>query len=407
METFDLFNGFMSAPVRCNDGVERCYRFNNGDVNRQEFPLPACLEKAVSSRLNSKKYGYSPPRGNKGVLRRIAQFEKIKYRNNSISQSNVCLTNGVTNGLYLAFKQISQEYRNEDCELLLPMPSYPVIGQIAEDLGAKVKKIYTKQENSFLPTADEITEIISHSTKALIVTSPNNPTGTEYSEKSIDQIYGLCRDKGIYLIVDEIFSGLMLNERMHPAPKYDIEEDKVIRVNGWSKDRGVAGFRLGYIIAPSELMKHIENDLSIICGNASTVYNNFISKDMSLRRFLSEPESIPQELKPEFEEYKSVLEGNLRKYELNNKILHEMLEDEPLVLDVLDTDGGFCKFIRFDTEKGDTDFAIDLYRNSGALLVPGSGFGSRESGWMRLTFSLSPNYLRDGLEAIQGYLKKA
>lgn len=401
-KAFKIFNQFMSSPVKRNEGVDYHFVFNNGDVDRFEFPLPQNLEDAIISKLYSKKYGYSTPKGNSGVRKKIAQYEKAKGYNESITKKNICLTTGVTNGLHLVLNYIFDN-QNHD-EIIIPIPSYPTIWQIANIKGVDVKKISTERENKFLPTIDDFTDNITDKSKAIILTSPNNPTGTEYSEEMINQIYNLCRDEEIYLIIDEIFSGLMLNGNKHPTPTYDCNDNTLIRVNGWSKDRGTAGFRIGYIVASPDIINKIGDEISSSYGNPPTLFNNFISKDMTMRRFMLESHKIPEELTEEFEEYKRVIEENIKKYEQNNMMIHEILGSVPSITDIIETEGGFCKYIKFNTDKDDVNFAKELYQNTGVLLTPGSGFNSLENGWMRLTFSLPHSRLEKGLYAIKNYL---
>lgn len=400
---FRIFNQFMSLPSERDPDVKNYFIFNNGDVNRFEFPLPQNLEQAIVSKLKSRKYGYSNPKGNKGVLQKIAQYEKLKGSNKSISKNNICITTGVTNGLHLVFNNIFDK-SNPDDELIIPTHSYPTIEQIAYRQGINVRSVSTEREDNFLPNIDNLTESITSNSKALFLISPNNPTGSEYTEDLMKQIYSLCRDEDIYLIVDEIFSGLMLNGTKHPTPDYDCEDSKLIRVNGWSKDRGSAGFRLGYIVAPSEIIDQIGDDISSSYGNAPTLFNNFMSKDMTMRRFMLEPENIPENLETEFINYTRVIEDNIKKYEENNNIIYKILGDVPRVIDLIETEGGFSKYIKFDINTDDVTFANNLYKHSGALLVPGSAFNSQENGWFRLTFSVPKSTLENGLNSIKNYL---
>ncbi len=400
LPAYEIFNQFMRPPVKRNDGVNYYFLFNNGDVNRYEFPLPQNLENAIRSKLDSKKYGYSRPQGNSGVCRKIANYEKNKWQNKNITEKNICLTAGVTSGLNLVFQYLDLD----DASIIVPAPNYPLIEKIAFENGADIKRVPTKRENEFLPTIDELTSSISSNTKAILLTSPNNPTGSEYSEELMSEVYGLCKDENICLIIDEIFSDLMLNGHKHPTPNYDVETDKIIRLTGWSKDRGVAGFRIGHIVASSDAVSDLGEMISYNYGNPPTVYNNFISKDMTMRNLILDPSKVQENTKEEFEEYERVISGNLKKYELNEKMIFEELGGMRWIDDIVETKGGFCKYIKFKNVEDDVSFAKELYKNTGVLLTPGSGFNSDDKGWMRLTFSVSPQALKQGLNSIASYL---
>lgn len=398
-KAFNIFNSFMTPPGKLVDGQNQIYFFNNGDVSRFDFPLPEVLERAIRSKLDSRKYGYSRPQGNDGICKKIAQFERQRS-GNQVSKSNIVLTTGVTNGLDLVFDTL-----NLQGDIIIPVPTYPIGEALAERHKLSTVKIPTKPENNYLPNSSDISNVISDSTSAVLLTSPNNPTGSEFSQEEMQKISELCKDKGIYLIVDEIFSNLMLDDNSHPISSYDIDFDPIIRINGWSKDRGVAGFRLGYIVASADVAKNIGDNISLRYGNAPTVYNNFISKDMSLRKYQLDPENVPESMREDLEEYDEVIGANLARYNSSNHMIEGALSDVSRIKSVSDTQGGYCKFIQFDGVENDIEFLTDLYVNSGVVLVPGSAFSSQEPGWARLTFSVSPARLEQGLESMVRYLK--
>jgi len=113
------------------------------------------------------------------------------------------------------------------------------------------------------------------------------------------------------------------------------------------------------------------------------------------------PENVPEHLKEELIEYQQVIRNNLQKYEENERMIRDYLAGMPKIIDMTETQGGFCKFIRFETEKTDTEHAKEIYFNTGVLLVPGSAFNATEDGWMRLTFAVSKSKLEQGLESLK------
>lgn len=135
-----------------------------------------------------------------------------------------------------------------------------------------------------------------------------------------------------------------------------------------------------------------------------TVFNNFISKDMLLRRLLLEEGNIPETVLLEYNEYKAQITSNLRKYERNKQLITSYLSEVDRITYLSNTMGGYCMFIKFDAVSNTESFLRDLYKNTGVLLVPGSGFNCTEPGWARLSFSVDPIRLEKGLEAMSSYL---
>jgi aspartate/methionine/tyrosine aminotransferase len=284
--------------------------------------------------------------------------------------------------------------------LIFPCPGYPIGEAIAVRCGLEVDHVYSAQGNKFLPDPEEFSQAFQEDTAAVLITSPNNPTGDEYSEQSMEQIYALASKHGLTLIIDEIFSDMMLRDNVHPAPDYDIEDDAVIRIKGWSKDRGLAGMRLGYIVASEDTIKGIGDLINIRNGGAPTVHNSLLIRDMLLRRWMRGGGFVNIEYQDMLEEYARVIDRNIELYELNEVMIRELLSGHQRVMDVTETKGGFCKLIRFDGVQDDVEFAQAIYYASGVLFVPGPAFNTTETGWMRLTFSVSPERLEQGLTSL-------
>jgi len=400
--SLDTFNSAMNPTSRRNEGVDSYYLFNNGDVTRTEFPLPKILEEVTNRTLDFKKYPYSNPKGHSFARKKTALYERERSENSEISKKNIAITMGATNGLQLAIQAVKNLV--EKGEILIPQVSYPVGPAIAEQCGFDVKYVPVCQENGFIPITEQIQALITNSTKALVLTSPNNPTGSEYSSEEIQKIADLCKEHGIYLIIDEIFSGLMLNGNKHPVPKYNIEEDLIIRINGWSKDRGVAGFRIGYMVAAEKFIDKVGGIINTTYGNAPTLFNQFIEKDMVHRRLMLNNPKIPYNLEDSHQQYRQQILRNLEKYEANELLAQEILNSVNRVLDFTETKGGFCKFIKFDTQGlSDKKFVHQLYQNTGVLLTPGTSFNPHEDGWARMTFAQPKFRVEQGLEALKTY----
>ena len=141
-----------------------------------------------------------------------------------------------------------------------------VLGQLPRDgaHGATASPvIVTPEDGSFVPRFEEIEDAFGSYTKALIVNSPNNPSGAVYPDELIAEIVELCESRGVYLIMDDIYHRLVF-DGARPASAYactdrDIDESKVIVVNGVSKLYGMTGFRIGWTIAPQPLVEVMKN----------------------------------------------------------------------------------------------------------------------------------------------------
>ncbi len=400
-ERIRIYNRFMGAPVRVK-GRSRDDEFhlNNGDVSRADFPIPQCLERALIRQIQGRGYTYSHHRGNGGVLINLNKYETALFGKKRFYFENFCLTAGAFHALNAVF------YALNGGNVVMPVPSYPLFEPIIRRFNGSISKVQTSFENGFLPTVDRLEEAITEDTTAVLLVSPHNPTGAEYAEEEMQGIVDLCKREDVYLIIDEVFSGLMLDGNVHPTPKYDVNEDKVIRIKGWSKDRGVPGFRVGYVIAPKDIVALVSDYVCLDVGNAPTVANAFISMDAMMRLYMMGAKDVPSNLTTDFAEYESVVRTNLAQYETNDRMIHEMLGDASRIEHLTQTQGGYCKFVKVDGVRDEVGFATELYRDTGVILVPGSLFDISETGWFRLTFSVNPNKLQRGLEVTRDYLQR-
>ncbi|HSB36374.1 MAG TPA: aminotransferase class I/II-fold pyridoxal phosphate-dependent enzyme, partial [Thermoanaerobaculia bacterium] len=137
--------------------------------------------------------------------------------------------------------------------------SYPEIVKMVQ----AVPVIVTPEDGSFVPRFEEIERAASSSTKALILNSPNNPSGAVFPEELVAKIVGFCERKGIWLITDDIYHKLVFDGKVAPPAwrftDKDVESTKVIVVNGVSKLYGMTGFRIGWVCANRELVRIMTN----------------------------------------------------------------------------------------------------------------------------------------------------
>jgi aspartate aminotransferase len=135
--------------------------------------------------------------------------------------------------------------------------------------------IVTPEDGTFHPRMDDIKEAVSSYTKAIILNSPNNPSGLVFSDTFMAEIIEFCETKGIYLILDDIYQKLVFDGVCSPVAycysNNDIESSKLIVVNGVSKLYGMTGFRIGWVVGPRKLIEAMAKIQSQVTSNASVI----------------------------------------------------------------------------------------------------------------------------------------
>ena len=222
---------------------------------KNKAPISAIL--ASATKLVSGDVKYAPTDGLPSLKKAILRYTEDFY-DRIVAPENVIVSEGAKQSLF----NILFSLCNPQDEVIVLAPywvSYPEIVKMVQ----AVPVIVTPEDGSFVPRFEEIERAASSSTKALILNSPNNPSGAVFPEELVAKIVGFCERKGIWLITDDIYHKLVFDGKVAPpAWRYtekDVESTKVLVVNGVSKLYGMTGFRIGWVCANRELVRIMTN----------------------------------------------------------------------------------------------------------------------------------------------------
>jgi len=212
---------------------------------KNKTPINAILSSAV--RLSSGEVKYAPTDGMPSLKKAIIRYTEENY-DKVVAPENVIVSSGAKQSLY----NVLYSLLNPQDEVIILAPywvSYPEMVRMCYG----VPVIVTPEDGTFYPRLADIQRSVSSHTKVIICNSPNNPSGAMYSESFIQELVAFCEKKGIYLVMDDIYHKLIFDGRKW-APAYrfsekDLENTKVIVVNGVAKLYGMTGFRIGWAIA--------------------------------------------------------------------------------------------------------------------------------------------------------------
>jgi len=234
---------------------------------KNKTPITAIL--GAANRLNSGEVKYTPTDGTPSLKKAIIKYTEENY-NRIVEPENVLVTNGAKQSLFnLIFSLVDPQ---DEVIILAPYwVSYPEMVKMAYG----VPIIVTPKDGSFYPRMEDILEAVSSYTKIIIMNTPNNPSGMVYPGDFIAEIVEFCENKGIYLIMDDIYHRLVF-DGLKATPGYqftkkDIESTKVIVTNGVSKVYGMTGFRIGWVIANRRLVQVMTNVQSQMTSNPATI----------------------------------------------------------------------------------------------------------------------------------------
>jgi aspartate aminotransferase len=342
---------------------------------KNRTPITAVL--SSSARLTSGNVKYVPPDGLPSLKKAIVCYMEENY-DKCIAPENVIVSYGAKHALF----NILYTLVNPQDEVILLAPywvSYPEIVKMV--LGIPV--VVTPEDGTFLPRMEDIEQAVSSYTKAIIVNSPNNPSGMVYSEEFLSQIVDYCERKKIYLIMDDIYHKLVFDRRKaEPVYKFttiDIDSSHLIVINGVSKSYGMTGFRIGWVVAGRRLIEVMRNVQSQTASCISPVLQ------AAAEGALNGMQSIVESLRLTFENNRNVILQELKSF---NDIK------------VIEPSGTFYCLPDFRAYTNDSiELSNFLLKKALVVTVPGSEFGME--GHLRLSFAGSVKDIMTGVERIK------
>ncbi len=249
---------------------------------------------------------YTPTDGIPSLKKAILRYTEENY-DRLVAPENVIVSAGAKQSLF----NILYSILNPQDEVILLAPywvSYPEIVKMVYG----VPVIVTPEDGTFHPRMEDIERKVTPYTKAIIVNSPNNPSGTVFSESFIGQIVEFCERKKIYLILDDIYHKLVFDgKRAVPAYRYtnkDIESTMLIVVNGISKLYGMTGFRIGWVVASRKLVEVMTN------VQAQTTSCTSVVLQAAAEGALTGMQSVVDSLRMTFENNRDVIYQELKAF---------------------------------------------------------------------------------------------
>jgi aspartate aminotransferase len=221
---------------------------------KNKTPFPALL--TAAAKLNTGDIKYSPTDGIPTLKKAIIRYTEDNY-GRVPAPENVIVSSGAKQALFNVFYTLLDP--QDEVIVLAPYwVSYPEMIKMVRG----VPVIVTPEDGSFQPRLSEIERAVTSSTKAVILNSPNNPSGHLLTDDFLAEAVKFCEERNLYLIMDDIYHKLVFQRRWTPAYRYtnkDVDSSKIIVVNGIAKAYGMTGFRIGWCVANRKLVEVMIN----------------------------------------------------------------------------------------------------------------------------------------------------
>jgi aspartate aminotransferase len=277
----------------------------------------------------------------------------------------------------------------EGDEVLLPVPYWVTFPEQFKMVGAVPVEVMTREEDDFVLKASALEAKVTSRTRAMVVNTPNNPTGAVIPAEEMDRIVDLALDRELMIIFDECYEFFVFDGNKHTslAQYADRAKHVSLLVNTASKTYAMTGWRIGYLLAPREIAKSVSNVQSHSANPAS------VSQIAALESILGNQDSVPQ---------------MIAEYERRRRYVVERLNGMA-GLSCANPGGAFYAFPNissyFGSEVRDSvEFSTWLLRQSGVAVVPGSAFGME--GHVRISFATSMENLVTGMDLMEDALAR-
>ncbi len=350
-------------------------------IGEPDFDTPEPIVRAGIEALEKGETHYSSNSGMIELRRALAEHLDKMYGQTYNPESEILITVGVSEALYLAFAATL----DPGDEVIIPEPCFVSYAPEVIFAGGTPVMVPTVVENNFQVTAADIAAAVTPRTKALLVGYPNNPTGAVMSRERLNEIAAIVKQHDLLVISDEIYDQLVYGVDHVCFPSLPGMYDRTILLQGFSKAYAMTGWRVGYIAAPADLMKmmRLVHQYTIMCAPTVSQYAALAA--------LRVGEPYVQEMVAEYDRRRRLIVDGL-----NN-----------IGLTCFEPQGAFYAFpsIEITGMDGNT-FAETLLQEERVALVPGGAFGEAGKGYVRCSYATAYEKLEEALERLQRFVQR-
>ena len=333
------------------------------------------IEKAFEDASNGHTH-YTAALGDEELREAICNQYSKEY-NYKIKLDECLVTTSGCHAMWLILESIL----DDGDEVIIPEPYFtPYPDQVGLARG-KAVFLKTTEEEEFQVSVEKLEACITNRTKAIIINTPSNPTGTCFSKETLERIANVAIKHDLIVIADDIYTAFSYEEPFIPITTLEGMRERTISIRSFSKDYCMTGWRIGYIIAPKELIK-IMKDVN---------ENNVFTAPSISQRAALHALKLKNEVQPEIvEEFKS------RAY-----YAYERIREIPY-LSVLPPRGSLYLFVNIKkTELTSREFCNKLLDKYHVLAIPGDAFGESGEGYVRLALTVGIDKLKEVFDRLE------
>jgi aspartate aminotransferase len=346
------------------------------ELGEPDFHAAAPIVDAVRAAVAAGRDRYCSTRGVLALREAIADYLK-STRRLAVAPEQVLVAPGCKMALSLAMMALIEP----GDEVLYPDPGFPIYPSFTRGLGAKAVPFGLEEKNKFQPDVEEIAAKITPRTTMIIFNSPNNPTGTVFSEAALEKIARLAAKHDLWIISDEVYARILFSGQYQSIWSLPGMAERTVIIDGFSKSFAMTGWRLGYAVAPTRVIDAM--DLVVLNTFTCTAEFTQIAAIEALRDSTDAVEAMVAE----YHKRRDLFVAGL------NRISG---------FRCLPPDGAFYAWVNIeDTGLSAEELQKLLLEEAGVAGIAGAAFGSGGERYLRFSLVSARNLLEEALERIQ------
>ncbi len=348
-------------------------------IGEPDFPTPAHIVEAAKKALDDGYTKYTAAPGIRELREAIA--EKSQKENGIPAKPENVIVAPTKHTLFMTFMALL----DSGDEALIPDPGWVSYAPMVTLAGAKPVPIRAADEDGFVPSTETVAEAITPRTRLIVLNSPSNPAGSVYTRAQMRGLADLAADHDLTVVSDEIYEKILYEgEHISPASLEGMF-DRTVTVNGFSKTYSMTGWRLGWLVAPTPMVRQIVKvqEHTITCATAFAQKAGVAA--------LRGPTTPLKAMVDEFRARRDLVLRELKK-------IDRLSTDRP--------SGAFYVFPRVDVRMESASLAERILQEADVAVTPGSAFGEAGEGHLRLSYAASRETIVESIRRIADVLRK-
>ena len=346
------------------------FSIGDPDITTDERIIKAAFKDAQNGHTH-----YTDSYGDLELRKEICKYYNEEF-NHNVKEEEIIITAGACYAMWLVLEAIL----DDGDEVIIPAPYFTPYVQQVELARGKPVILNTYEEEEFQIDIEKLKELITNRTKAIIINTPNNPTGTYFTKKTLEDIAKIAIEYDLIIISDDIYTLFSFEQPFIPIASLPKMKERVIILGSFSKDYAMTGWRLGYVITPAFMINILKD------SNENSLYTSpSISQRAVVHAFRMRKEIQPNILN----EYKKRI---YYAYERINQLKN---------ISVMSPRGTIYLFPNIkETKLSSVEIADKTLKEAHVLVIPGIAFGHCGEGYLRIAVTVGMDKLKEAFDRI-------